>query len=254
MKLKYYLDKYNIIPRGVIHIGSHYGEESELYNEIGFKNVLWIEADPRSFEQLVKNTKSYNNHVCYNYLLSDTAEKVKFFIADNVGNSSSLYPLDRKISHKVWGNLNNEEFKYLQSHRFDEVFNKEMLDRYNVLNIDVQGAELRVLKGMGQLISLFEIFVLEINFKKIYRGSALFSEVEYFMNSHSFKRVYLTITDYQGEAIYLRTKSISFNYKLFNYVLTNTIETLAKINFWSIAKITGSKLTFVKSIYKKLFQ
>ncbi len=254
MDLKYYLKKYSIIPMGIIHIGSHYGEESELYNEIGFNNVLWIEADPVSFEQLVKNTKLYNNHVCYNYLLSDKTEKVKFFIADNNGHSSSLYQLDEKISNKVWGNLNNENFIYLESLRFDEVFNKETIDKYNVLNIDVQGAELRVLKGMGEFINSFEMCILEINFQRIYKGSALFIEVEYFMNSHSFKRVSLTITDYQGEAIYLRAKSISALYKFSNFVVTNTIEILSKINFWSFIRYIAAKLPLVKRIYKKLFQ
>jgi FkbM family methyltransferase len=254
MMLKYYLDKYKIIPRGIIHIGSHYGEESELYNELGFNRVIWIEADPDSFAQLVKNTKLYNNHVGYNFLLSDKSEKVKFFIANNDGHSSSLYQLDKKISPKVWGNLNNENFKYLESRRFDEVFNKETIEKYNVLNIDVQGAELRVLKGMGQFINLFEMYVLEINFQRIYKGSALFTEVDSFMNSHSFKRVSLTITDYQGEAIYYRTKSISAYYKLSNFVVTNTIEMLSKINFWSFVRYIADKLPLVKKIYKKLFQ
>jgi FkbM family methyltransferase len=254
MELKYYLDKYNIIPNGVIHIGSHYGEEAELYNALGFNKVLWIEADPDSFEKLVKNTKLYSNHFCFNFLLSEKTEQVKFFIANNAGHSSSIYPLSKKISSKVWGNLNNDKFKYLESRRFDEVFDKETIQNYNVLNIDVQGAELSVLKGMGQFINLFEMCVLEINFQKIYQGSAIFTEVDSFLNSHSFKRGYLTITDYQGEAIYYKVKSISAFYKFNNFVVTNTIEMLSKINFWSFVRYTSDKLPFVKKIYKRLFQ
>lgn len=45
--LKYLCDKYNFIPKGIIHVGAHMGEESEVYSELGIENVVWVEANEK---------------------------------------------------------------------------------------------------------------------------------------------------------------------------------------------------------------
>lgn len=44
--LKSILEKHQLRANGILHIGAHEGEECEVYNEIGFDSVMWIEADP----------------------------------------------------------------------------------------------------------------------------------------------------------------------------------------------------------------
>ncbi|NJN24998.1 MAG: hypothetical protein HC819_02945 [Cyclobacteriaceae bacterium] len=55
ISLKYLKDKYKIVVENVLHIGAHKGEELELYNALGVKNVLWVEANPDLAKMLMIN-------------------------------------------------------------------------------------------------------------------------------------------------------------------------------------------------------
>ena len=57
-------------------------------------------------------------------------------------------------------------------YKYDKIPN----DFANFLNIDIQGAELLALKGMGSLISYFDYIYLEVNKAHVYKKCALVNE------------------------------------------------------------------------------
>src|SRR5689334_15164415 len=94
--LTYILNKYNIIPNGVIHIGAHKGEEKEIYNLHNIKNIVWIEANPDLIDCLKENV---NDDIVINEAISNNEELCIFNItshAEYIDNhqSSSLKELD----------------------------------------------------------------------------------------------------------------------------------------------------------------
>ena len=93
-------NKYKFLPKGIIHVGAHKGEELTTYEDLGIENVIWIEANPKIFESLNENIKKFKNHKAYNFLVSDKNDEEYIFHVTNNGESSSILELERhKIHH-----------------------------------------------------------------------------------------------------------------------------------------------------------
>jgi hypothetical protein len=74
----------------------------------------------------------------------------------------------------------------------------------NVLNIDVQGYELEVLKGATETLKHIDMILTEVNTGEVYKGCAKMEELDNYLRG--FKRVYEHIfgnINY-GDAIYIR--------------------------------------------------
>ena len=61
--------KYNFVPKGIIHLGAHIGQEAEDCSSV--KNVLWIEGNPAIIPELEKNIEKYEGNIAYQALVSD---------------------------------------------------------------------------------------------------------------------------------------------------------------------------------------
>ena len=77
---------------------------------------------------------------------------------------------------------------------------------YNFLNFDIQGAELKALKGMEPYLSKVDYLYTEVNSDYVYKGCALIDEIDDFLSKHNFKRVLTKITQHGwGDALYLKS-------------------------------------------------
>ena len=56
----------------------------------------------------------------------------------------------------------------------------------DLLKIDVQGNELKVLRGAEQSLQRTRLIWIEVSFRPLYEGSAVFSEVYDFLYAHGF--------------------------------------------------------------------
>jgi FkbM family methyltransferase len=61
------------------------------------------------------------------------------------------------------------------------------VDRADVLKLDVQGAELLVLRGGAELLRTVRLVELEVVFNPLYTGQALFGDVDAFLRGHGFE-------------------------------------------------------------------
>lgn len=227
--LDHQLNKNNLQKKGMIHIGAHLGQEAETYNRMGFKNVIWMEANPELCTQLQDNVSRYG-HSVYNYLLSDSdSEDVNFFVTDNKGHSSSMLACSDKL---LKAGLNVTKKLNLESARFDTFCKKNNIniDKYNCLNIDVQGAELKVLRGFGNMLKKFDFIVTEISLKRVYKGSVLFHELNDFLLENGFIKISTSAIGDMGEALYKRSDTdVSYSSRLSSKVSSHFIEMLISL-------------------------
>lgn len=173
---------------GILHIGAHEGQEAKMYNRRN-KAVIWVEAVPRHFEKLSKNIKQFRNQIAFNAMLSDQCKTSRdFFITSNNGESSSLYPLAK---NEYWVGLENSEVCKLPSQRLDCLFSEPEIQKFDYWIVDVQGAEIEVLKGAGDLIRFCRYLQVEISQEKFYIGGADFQDVKLFLESQSFVPLWL---------------------------------------------------------------
>lgn len=175
--------KYNIKPKGVLHVGANVGEEAPVYLELGIKKQVWIEANPYIFEKLKNNVAGNEEAKCYNFAASDEDGNTILHESNNAGQSSSILELG---THKtVHPDVYFVRDIPVSMCRLESFLNDEF-EGLDFLNMDIQGAELKALKGMGQLLKQFKWAYLEVNWTHLYEGCALFKEVEEFMVHNGF--------------------------------------------------------------------
>jgi FkbM family methyltransferase len=132
---------------GVIHVGANSGQERELYDSFGL-NVLWFEALQEVYEELVANIAKLPRQRAICALLTDRdGREYQFNIANNQGASSSIYEFGEH--RNIWPQVDYVGQRTLRSAKLDTLMREPTIDpnSYQALVIDVQGAELLVLKG-----------------------------------------------------------------------------------------------------------
>jgi sugar phosphate isomerase/epimerase len=78
-------------------------------------------------------------------------------------------------------------------------------EEFNFINLDIQGVELKALKGLGDYIKNIKYIYTEINTGEVYKENNTLKEMDDFLNSHGFERVETEITPFEwGDAFYIR--------------------------------------------------
>lgn len=211
INMKDYIIKYKIEPKGVIHIGAHFGGEIVQYNELKFKNILFVEPLSRTFEKLLELVNEKNNDkdcniIFLNKALGNKIGKEEMYVETaNQGMSSSIL--------KPAFHLNQYPgiiFPYKETVEISTL-NNEIGDsnNYNVLNIDVQGYELEVLKGSTNILTKIDIINTEVNKVHMYENCALINEIDDFLLNFDFIKIDEDwMGDFWGDAIYIKRKFI----------------------------------------------
>lgn len=196
---------------GVLHIGASIGQEIQSYTNCGIKQVCWIEANKSLFKNLYDNTCKFPVKQQYiSECLSDAdGEKITFNITNNNGESSSILPLGTHKQHHP--QVHVVETRELITKRFDTLYKENMalipLESYSMLNLDIQGAELKALKGFGNLLAKYPISLIysEINIEHLYENCCLVEELDEYLEQFGFKRVITKLTEFGwGDSIFAR--------------------------------------------------
>jgi len=199
--------KYNINPKGVLHIGASHGQETAYYVNLGVRDVVYIEALLNVFEQLVEHVKKFNGKfTCINACISDVDnEEVIFNVTNNEGQSSSM--LDFGTHSKQHPTVKVIDTIKLKTTRVDSLYNAYNLSGYDFLNIDLQCAELLALKSMGTLLNDFKWIYLEVNRAELYKGCPMYTEVFEYLKQFGFTETETKWTNH-GWGDSLLTKTI----------------------------------------------
>lgn len=197
--LDYLVKKYDIKIKGILHVGAHECEELESYeNYVSRDKILWVEAMPDKVE-LSKN--KYKNLLIENAVVSDKEGKVKFNIANN-GQSSSILNLGTHLSL-------HPQINYTSSFDTETVLLSKIIKKYdipyNFVNLDIQGAELKALKGMSDHLNNVDYVYTEINSEYVYENCVLIEELDDFLLKYDLFRVETRWANSSwGDAFYIR--------------------------------------------------
>lgn len=211
-----YLDSNNVSIKGVIHVGAHRGEEIEEHLSLGAKKIIWIEANPDVYSELINNIGNDNRaeHYFFNDLCSDVnGVKEKFniiygpdasYMSGNKGCSSILEPIGRFESWKrktiVLPTTTLDTLLYL---------NQFNIKDFDLLEIDTQGAELHVLRGAKNTLKKIKYVSIEVTDENPdYKSSPLTKDVIAFMECEGFDYVETKyLADNWGDALFVRRGS-----------------------------------------------
>ena len=176
------IKKYNIQPKGVLHVGANNGFEAKTYYNNGVEQTIWIEPIKEVFEELWQNVQKYPNVIVLNELIDEEEKEVDFHISDNNGESSSMFEFgEHKEMHS---NVHFKETIKLKTKRLDTLL--KSTDGYEFINLDTQGAELSCLKSLGYLLNKINYVYCEVNKTEVYKGIPLFDELVQWLDEKGF--------------------------------------------------------------------
>ena len=204
IRLNELVPKYNIKLKGVLHIGAHMCEELKDYQKYGMDNktIIWVEANPNL---VIQNYKIDKTRVVKNYICCDKDGGYTRLNISNNGQSSSILELGtHRISYPA---IHYVAHANVLNKRIDTMYKEDNIpeDFANFLNIDIQGAELLALKGMGNLLHKFDYIYLEVNRIPVYQKCAMVNEIDDHLKQFNFKRVQTKWTNEGwGDAFYIK--------------------------------------------------
>ena len=193
-----YLNRKDI--RKVIHVGADRGGELPQYRNMGVEEVVWVEANPEVYQELLENLELMNvsevKSLPFNQLISDSDDIETDFniyygwdaghLVGNKGMSSLL-----KAKNSWWGSECYRGTVKLQSSTLDTFLEKNSHgDDYDMLNMDTQGAELMVCKGAVKLLESVKYINSEVTlYNPQYEGNPLFNEIYDFLKPFGFVHI-----------------------------------------------------------------
>ena len=171
----------------IVEIGAHpHGAQQERFHMLldffpGSK-IYAFEVDKEECIKLNETTK--DGLKFYPYALGDKKEKRKFY-ETNHPMCSSLYEPNEKLI-KLYNNLSVANLKRITEVNtidLDSFIKKEKINSIDFIKIDIQGAELDVLKGAEKSLKNVLTIVSEVEFLPIYNEQPLFGDVCSFLKS-----------------------------------------------------------------------
>ncbi len=174
------LEKFNVLITGILHIGANDCQEYSYYKnnmKISEDNTIWVDA----IQHMVDNNKKKGIQNIFCQAISDVDYQ--------------------EICVK-------KEYNVITK-KIDTFLNEKSLGakKYNFWNIHIQGQELMALKGALESIKYADAIYLKVYEKQMYKGCGIVEEVDCFLYSHGFKRVWTDMLIHNcGEALYVKVQ------------------------------------------------
>jgi FkbM family methyltransferase len=198
--------------RGIIHVGAFCGSEIKEYRKEGLTNTILFEPQEHLYN--IIKSKLLPAEKVYNIGLGDEETELELNISQTEGgivngsgaSSSFLKPKVHLTEHPSV--IFDGTIEKCQIKKLDDVVEQEQINmsQYNFLAIDVQGYELKVLKGAINNLKHIDFIVAEVNRNEVYEGCPMINEIDEFLKNFGFTNVY---TFWQsaswGDALYVKS-------------------------------------------------
>jgi FkbM family methyltransferase len=193
-------------PKGVLHVGAHEAEELADYQAAKWTPVVWVEGLPDKGAELQERFRGTADQSAISAVAWDADGESLTMWRTNNGQSSSALPLGTHlVEHPgVWV---IEELS-VQSSRLDTLL-QGTAHRFDFINLDIQGAELRALRGLGDRIRDLRWIYCEVNKRPLYVGAHLVGQIDAYLAPFGFRRVDTYMTPHGwGDALYVRADAM----------------------------------------------
>jgi len=188
-----------------LHIGAHHGQEDATYQSLGIEPI-YVEANPQAYQVLVQRLPGRE---CHQTAIADFIGQVDFHVTSNE-QSSSILPL--KKHKKIYPHILAERTIRVDCTTVDGLLGPRCCN-IDLLNMDIQGAELKALQRATHTLPGIQCIVTEINRTELYAGCALVRDLDRFLRPYGFRRA-ITVCPYHrswGDALYVKSPALSLS-------------------------------------------
>jgi FkbM family methyltransferase len=210
----------------IFDIGSRDCKQSiEFYNAFPNAKIYAFECNPNTLPICRENIKPY----------SDRITLIEGAVCDYDG-TITFYPINQQKTITSWSDGNpgaSSLFKangtyeyeiYIQDeiqtncHTLVTIMEKYSISRVDIIWMDLQGAELLALKGLGDHLTNVKYINTEVSYREMYTGQVMFSELNNHILSHGFIiKNKLSMHGWQEDIIYENPRNTQKN--LFDIVI-----------------------------------
>lgn len=160
--IQYILQKLNSVnPIVCFDVGGNIGQFTTLLHEVFGKQAVIHTFEPSSatFNQLKKNTETFPEVTIHQKGLGETQGSLKLFTNEDASLIASVY--QRRLDH--FG-IQMDKYEEIEITTLDQFCQQNSIPHIHFLKLDVEGHELKVLKGAEQMISNNSIDFIQFEF------------------------------------------------------------------------------------------
>lgn len=213
-KLHEFIEKTVSAVQGIVIVGGYLGFEIDrILKNYPNAEIHVFEASLRYFHLLSKRFAGNSRVFCYNYAVSDE-NGTALFHETTIEGTGSLLPIKTHKDDQTWiaPNAYPSE-RYSVSTVTLDSFTPLAGRPIDLLWVDVQGAEMKILKGAKQTLQRCRALFLEVcMYKTMYEGQCKMSDLEAHLQEHDFYLAGIGLChsgNSTGNTMWLRANSVS---------------------------------------------
>jgi len=199
-----YVARYNLSSiKSVIQIGASGGQEINTFHSNAVEFAVMIEPLEYPFSILSSNCKNHKNYLPIQMGVGpEDGVSTTFYVASNDGQSSSILKPAKHLDIFPYVSFNSEV--KVNSYTLDTIArsvkgaNPAFPDYYDLIYIDVQGAELEVFKGGSQSLRKATYIFAEVGYGGGYHNDVSYLRLVQYLDAFGFKLVSLDIDPNTG--------------------------------------------------------
>lgn len=191
---------------GVLHLGAHLAEEAPLYQEQGIRNVWWVEGNARVLPKIDQVLRHYpGQRLIHAVVYERDGAELDFNVTNYDGMSSSILEFG---THPTFSpdTVFIEKVR-VSTRSVDSLVMEHGIAGANLLNMDLQGAELSTLKGATGFLRGVDYVLSEVNRADVYVGCAKVWELDAHLVDFTRVETYWVPNQDWGDALWIRTSA-----------------------------------------------
>lgn len=197
--------------RVIVELGARDCRESCAFSEaLPAAEVFAFECNPDTLPQCRRNVAGYPRVHLVEKAVADRSGTVSFHKIDpsrttttwTDGNpgASSLFRASGKYPVEDYAQIEVR----VEAVTLKDFVREMQLPTIDLLWMDIQGAELMALKGLGSELAKVKIIHTEVEFIEIYQGQPLYSEVRQYLTSWGFRlHTFTALGRYSADAVFV---------------------------------------------------
>ena len=215
----YFLEENKGKIQTLIDVGAHHGESIKFFKKnFSIDQIYAFEPNIDNFKILKEKVKDVKNVKFFNTAVGNKKGLINFTNHYD-SESSTVVKINQKSNYfrkkNFYLNFFNEKKNRIKNTqvKIDSLENLINIDEFNfidLIKIDTEGYDFNVIKGLGNLIGKVRFIYFEHHFHDMLLKDYKFNDVDTFLKSKNFKKVFKTKMFFRKTFEYIY-KNNSFN-------------------------------------------
>ena len=190
--------------KNIVDVGGHRGETIKMFlSNFSLKSIFSFEPSKKNFEYIssklddLRNKNKSTKIVIFNYglgeknfktYLKNTAESSSSTI-NSINKSSKYYK--KKLKYLMVSDAHyivKSELIHIKT--LDNFFENESIKYIDLLKIDTEGYEFKILKGVSKNFKNINYIYFEHHYDNMINKNYVFSDIHYLLKNYNFRQVF----------------------------------------------------------------